>query len=132
MGWLLTEIRRLKGKVPRVMTIGDTEGLLSIAARQGMMQNKISWFRVGAMADLFAGDWKGLDRLFAKHSLAEPSGFSSRAPVCEFSILACLQECVRRSGIVGHQGRPIFCAGSTPGVLCDVRWAAAGEVGCAW
>jgi hypothetical protein len=114
------------------MTIGDTEGLLSIAARQGMMQNKISWFRVAAMANLFAGNWKGLDCLFAKHSLAEPSGFSSRAPVCEFSILACLQELVRQCGKPGLPVTPILllCAGSTEEVFQEVRWVA-GEAGSA-
>jgi hypothetical protein len=114
------------------MTIGDIEGLLSIAGGKAMMQNKISRFRVEAMADLLTlSTWEGLGCFFGKHGLAEPSFRTARTSVCRFSILAFLQECVRGSGIVGLLVRSIFCAGPTEGVRWDAPWAAAGEDGCA-
>src|ERR1017187_3023997 len=63
------------------MTIGDTEGLLNIAPRQGMMQNKSSWFRVGAIADLLAAsnlEWVGLS--FRETRLGRAKPIFHRAP----------------------------------------------------
>ena len=114
------------------MTIEDTEGRLSVAAGKAMRQNKMSRLSVEAMANpRVTFRPKGLGCFFGKPGLAEPSIRSARALVCRFSILAFLQKCVRQYGRVGLLVRPIFCAESTQGLPWDVRWAAAGEAGCA-
>jgi hypothetical protein len=111
----------------------DTEGRFSIAAGKAMRQNKTTWFRAEAMADLWATfKPKGSDCSLGKYGSGEPSFRSAHAPVCGFSILACLQELVRRCAIVGWPIQPILCAGLSAGVPRDVRWAAAEEAGCAW
>ena len=96
-------------------TSAEGEGAYLILARgQRMMQNMISRFRVGAIADLWVVcNWKGLDCFSGKLGLAEPTVLSKRPAVRRFSILASWQDCVRQCGNFGLQVRPILCAGLT-------------------
>lgn len=120
---------------------GDTQGkftprestaYLSLARGHSMMQNTVSQFRAGAIADLWVVcNWEGLDCFCGKLGLAKPSVRLRRAAVRRFSILACGQECIRQCGNFELLVGLIHCAGLTEGGPSGY-WAGLGSgSGCA-
>jgi phosphopantetheinyl transferase len=116
----------------RLMTIGGMEGRLRIAAGKAMMQNRISRFRVGAMADLWATcKPKGLD-CFSGNLAWQSHHFVRHAPSSAGSRFwpFCRSVFVGTAGSVCWLGR-YFALGPRRASLGTFVGLRRGEAGCA-
>ena len=93
---------------------GASAAYLILAPRQRMMQNRASWFRVGASADpRVVRKQEGLNCFCGKPGAIPQVVLLRSATVsCALDIPASWQESARRSGI-GLPVQPIFCAALT-------------------